>query len=258
MKILKNYEEVDKWLKEHYYFEDAWISNIDFETLTITTQRDVGGTYVAYTERLIESLQITPIRPLDLSNLPPIPLESIIFLDGIETFAVTSGVGIKFLLDSGEDFQFNAEGLTVSDEEIIKSTYAPWTDDSEIFIETTMAEIPKPSFWKEKLKEYGHEIVFRCYGGEAKDPEKVPYPGYGGYYIQLIERINESKTGICIDHIHKRNGLIVMGLENGDDFLKKVWKDLTLIVSDLPNVKIECGNCEFTGKEWKEHIQNKY
>lgn len=32
---------------------------------------------------------------------------------------------------------------------------------------------------------------------------------------------------------------------------------LTIILADFPNAKISCGNCEFTGTEWKQYLLDK-
>jgi len=48
-----------------------------------------------------------------------------------------------------------------------------------------------------------------------------------------------------------------LNFENKDDELKNVWNDLTAILADLPNAQIQSGNCEFTGKKWKQYLANK-
>ncbi|MGJ1435112.1 hypothetical protein [Sphingobacterium siyangense] len=66
-----------------------------------------------------------------------------------------------------------------------------------MYLTAYLSEVPRPLFWKEKLSKYGHDILFRYYSGEERQPEQVPYPDYQSYYIQLADRI--SSTPLKID-----------------------------------------------------------
>jgi hypothetical protein len=126
-----------------------------------------------------------------------------------------------------------------------------------MYLTTDLSEIPKPQFWKESLTKYGHTISFRYYCGDEKPPEQVPYPDYQGYYIQLTDRINSTQEGIFLKHLKIENGKLSLSFENKDEELKNIWDDLTLILADLPNAKINSGNCEFSGEKWKKYLADK-
>lgn len=100
----------------------------------------------------------------------------------------------------------------------------------------------------------GHEIVFRYYGGEVRSPDRLPYPEYSGYYIQLENRIDQNREGIFIAHVGKNETSISLGFQNKDQELKSVWIDLTRVLSELFNVNIKSGNCTFDGHEWKRYL----
>ncbi|MCS4162995.1 hypothetical protein [Sphingobacterium sp. BIGb0116] len=90
-----------------------------------------------------------------------------------------------------------------------------------MYLTAYLSEVPRPLFWKEKLSKYGHDILFRYYSGEERQPEQVPYPDYQGYYIQLADRISSTPLKIdtlcscfcqVMNYCDRRN---VLGLNGG-------------------------------------------
>lgn len=154
-------------------------------------------------------------------------------------------------------FRLSANNLIIEEQELIRTAFKPWASEKELFLTADLSEIPKPEFWKKQLANYGHNISFRYYGSEEKTTEQVPYPDYQGYYIQLSNRIEPTKEGIFLKHLKVESGQLHLNFENKDDELKNVWDHLTLILSNLPNAKINSGNCEFNGPQWKQFLLDK-
>jgi hypothetical protein len=156
-----------------------------------------------------------------------------------------------------ETFRLVADNFKIIEQELIRTTFKPRIRETAIYVTTDLSEIPRAAFWKKKLSEYGHEILFRYYTGDERQPEQVPYPDYQGYYIQLADRINSTQEGIFLKYLNIKNGKLTLSFENKDRELKNVWDDLTIILADFPNAKINSGNCEFTGAQWKQYLIDK-
>jgi hypothetical protein len=129
---------------------------------------------------------------------------------------------------------------------------------NDIRVQMGLEAVPLPNFWKLKLKEFGHDIVFRYYGGRPKQPEELPYPDYSAYFIQLADRISCTKYGIYFGYISQKSKGTYFHFKNYDDSLKLVWRDLNLIISSLPDAMISCGNCEFSGEEWEKALLHNF
>jgi hypothetical protein len=154
-------------------------------------------------------------------------------------------------------FRLLTDSLEIEEQELIKTTFKPWASEREMYLTADLSEIPRPEFWKEKLSKYGHDILFRYYAGDERQPEQVPYPDYQGYYIQLADRIRSTQEGIFLKHLKVESAKLSLSFENKDEELKYVWDDLTSILADFPNAKINSGNCEFSGTKWKKYLADK-
>lgn len=253
--LIQTFEQLEEWIEENNYFEEGHILQIESNPLAITVGYMVEGNYEVNTERSILTYKITPSKVLKWNYSPEefTPSEDA-YIDGIEPLKVEKGIALQFQVPP--EFQLVAESFTISDPKIIKSTFKPWLSDREIFAEAPMDHIPKPNYWKEKLRESGHDIVFRYYMGEGKQPDEIPYPDYSGYFIQLANKIRDTKEGIFIKHISIHNGVVKMAFVKQDNHLEDVWESLKKIIADIPEVQISCGNCKFSGDEWKQQNSN--
>jgi len=138
-------------------------------------------------------------------------------------------------------FRLVTNSITIIERGIIKTIFKPWVSDNEIFVTTSLVDIPRPEYWKDKLSSLGHEIVFRYYGCEVKSPDKLPYPDYSGYYIQAENRVDKNLEGIFIKHISKYEKSISLHFQNKDKQLGSIWIDLTRVLSELQDAKISSG-----------------
>jgi hypothetical protein len=258
MEIIKNFDKLDLWLKENNYFEDGLLIRIDHNPLVLTVGYDIYGNYKANTERRIRSFKITPSKIMESNVVPHNFLPpGYHYLDFIEPFVVEKGICLQFQFMWNPMLSLAAESLSISEPETIVTTFKPWLSTNNIYIQAPMDQIPAPSFWKSKLHEVGHEIVFRYYCGPPKLPEQLPYPDYSGYFIQLADRVGETKDGICIEHLSMENHQVSLSFSKTDKSLDRLWIDLSAILADFPQVKINCGNSELTGAEWKQLLKNR-
>lgn len=252
MKTFITDQELDAWLASHDYFEDGYILRVDFQPLKINVGYTVKGNYKAYSEQEIVAFQLIPGKILEWTCLHEdfTPSQKYI-IDSIQPLAFQGGIGLKV----PGILTFLTDRLTITEPEIIKTTFQPWLSDREIFVSFEMHQIPKPIFWKQKLDALGYPIIFRYYAGPAMNSEELPYPDYTGYFIQIADRIAESSEGIFIQHLSKEEEVISFHFVNMDEKLQNVWSALMSIFSDLPFVKIQSGNCEFSGLEWKKLLE---
>ncbi len=253
---IHKFNELDKWLSDNFYFEDGHVLSIKENPLEIVVGYNVKANYKANSERHILSFKIIPSKIIEWTfDKELISLGDDNYLGCIETSEVESGICLEF--STPATIRLVAGSLVIEEQELIKTTFKPWVSETEIYLTTDLYEIPKPEFWREKLSKYGHDILFRNFGGDKRQPEQVPYPDYQGYYIQLADRINSTEEGIFLKHLKAENGKLSLSFENKDKGLKNVWNDLTIVLSDFPNAKINSGNCEFTGTEWKQYLTGK-
>lgn len=253
---IHTFEDLDKWLSDNYYFEDGHVLAVHECPLEIIIGYNVKASYEANSERYILSFKLIPSNIIEWTfKEENIPIGEDNYISYIEAIETEKGICLEF--STPATFRLTSDNITIEEQELIKTTFKPGTSDTEMFITSELNEIPKPQYWKEKLKEYGHNIAFRYYAGDEKQPEQVPYPDYQGFYIQLPDRISSTREGIFLSHMKLIDGKLNLHFENKDEKLHIVWEDMTRILADLPNAKINSGNCKFTGAEWKQYLKDR-
>jgi len=254
---IHEFKDLDKWLSDNFYFEDAHVLIVkENPSLEITVGYDVKANYRANSERHILTFKLIPSNIIEWTfDKELINTGDTIFIEFIEPIQVEKGICLEF--STTETFRLATDTLKIEEQELIKTTFKPWVSESQIFLTADLSEIPRPELWKEKLSKYGHNILFRYFAGDERQPEKVPYPDYQGYYLQTADRINSTKEGIFLKHLSVENGKLSLSFQKKDEELNNVWDNLTLILADFPNAKISSGNCEFTGTQWKQYLIDK-
>lgn len=247
-------KELYKWLEDNHFFEDGHILKIETNPVRIVVGYNIEGNYEANSERKIQTFTLQPDNIKERTfpdNGDFIPSYDN-YIEGIAPIDALPNIGLEFSTPL-TTFRLVAGSFTITRNEVITTTFKPWVSESEIFVESSMTDIPKPEYWVEKLKERGHLIVFRYFGSEEKMPDKLPYPDYSGYYIQTRDRLDKTNKGIFIEHLAKKEKSISLHFKNKDKELKPIWNDLTIILSEMPDATITSGNCKFSGREWREH-----
>lgn len=245
---ISNNADLIEWLDKYHYFEDECVLQIDTNPFVLTLAL-INGRNEAYAEEEITRIVITPVNMFscDYRNDFASPGRSCI--DDVDPIEVDGGVGIRVC--GVPYFNLTAESFTIYEHEPVKSMVEPYLSRRDIFIKVPTLEIPKYDFWKQEFKKLGHDIVFRYYGGESEPIDKLPLK-YDGVFFQLQERLNTHPCGIFVScyNIYDKN--LCMGFQKSDLDLDSLWTSLTVILSNIPNVIISCGNCKFTGEEWKQ------
>jgi hypothetical protein len=253
---INTFNELDKWLSDNSYFEDGHVLTVNENQVEIVVGYNVKANYKANSERHILSFKLIPSKIIQWTfDRELINVGDSNYIEGIDAIETDKGICLEFTTPA--TFRLVTDRLEVVEQELIKTTFKPSTSETNIFLTAVLNEIPRPEFWKEELNKYGHQILFRYYAGEEKQPEQIPYPDYQGYYIQLVDKIKTTEEGIFLKHLKVENGVLSLSFQNKDEHLKHVWNNLTLILADLPNVKIQSGNCEFTGANWKQYLTDK-
>ncbi len=249
--------ELNKWLEDNYFFEDGHVLKIETSPLRIEVGYNIAGNYEANSERIIQTFTLQPDKieewtfP-DNGNFTPSDDN---YIEGIASIDSFPNIGLEF--STPLTFRLVTDSITVVKNEIIKTTFKPCVNDSDIFVTSSLTDIPTPEYWRDQLKEHGHDIVFRYFGSEEKSPDKLPYPDYSGYYIQTEDRLGKTKEGIFIRQLLKMGESISLHFQNKDMELISIWDDLTIILSEMADATIRSGNCKFNGQEWRHHLSKR-
>lgn len=253
---INTFDELNKWLSDNSYFENGHVLTIRENPLEIIVGYNVKANYKANSERHILPFKIIPSKINEwIFDKEVVNLGEDNYIECIESNKAENGICLEF--STPATIRLVADSVLIEEQELIITTFKPFASKTEMYLTTDLSEIPRPEFWKEKLSKYGHDILFRYYAGDERQPKQVPYPDYQGYYIQLSDRIHSTQEGIFLKHLKVENGKLSLSFQNKDEELKNVWDDLTLILADFPNAKINSGNCEFTGTKWKQYLADK-
>lgn len=251
---INNRTKLEEWLDQNYWFEDGFISEINDSEhgLEIVVGYQTVGTYVAGEK---QELKEFCLKPNGITNWTYkkdlfIPTKESC-INGIDL--TKKGIGLKF--DTGSLFEVACESIEISEPRITQTFTKPWISNREFFITANSKEVPTPDYWIEQFEKNGIETGFRYFASELIQSEKVPYPDYSGYFIQTLNKISETQKGLFIKFIGLENGELRIGIENGNEN-KELFKTIQSIVSDWKNTTINSGNVEFTGKEFKEFLEN--
>ena len=251
---IENRIKLDEWLDQNYWFEDGFISEIydSKNGLKIVVGYQTVGTFVAGEKQELKEFCLKPIGITNWTykkeQFSPTKESCINGIDLTE-----KGIGLKF--DTGSVFELTCESIEISEPKIIQTYTKPWISKREIYITATEKEVPRANYWIEKFGEYGFKIGFRYFASELIQAEKIPYPDYSGYFIQTLNKISETQKGLFFKFISLENGELRIGIENGDEN-KELFKTIQSIVSNWTNTSINSGNVKFTGKEFKDYLEN--
>jgi hypothetical protein len=204
------------------------------------------GTYEAGTPKTLKEYTLTAsgIRLWTFTNhtnfVPEHCIEGVDILD--------NELGIQF--DVPEIVKLACQEITVDGPRLIETVTKPWVSKRETFFESNLDMIPSPADWINWLREEGLDVVWRFGGSEAQPLDKVPYPDYSGWFLQLRERISQSEFGVFIRHLALKNGILRLGIQMYDPDSLQLWYAVNKTLSKLPQTTVRSGNCTFSGQEW--------
>ncbi|QHI34891.1 hypothetical protein IMCC3317_02360 [Kordia antarctica] len=247
-------DKLEEWLTQNYWFEDGFISeiNVSKNGLEIVAGYQIVGTYVAGEKRKLKEFCLKPIGLTNWTYKKEqfTPTEES-YINGIDL--IEKGIGLKF--DTGSLFEMSCESIEISEPKITQTYTKPWISNYEIHLSVFGKEIPRPNYWIKKFEEYNLRIGFRYFSSEFIQLEKVPYPDYSGYFIQILNKINETQKGLFFKFIDLENDELTIGIENQDEN-EELFKTVQSIISGWKNTTINSGNVNFTGEEFKEFLEN--
>ena len=116
--------------------------------------------------------------------------------------------------------------------------------------------MPTATYWIQKFKEYNIEIGFRYFARELIKSDKVPYPDYTGYFIQIVNKISKTDQGLFFNFISLKNDELRIGIKNGDEN-EELFNTIQSIISNWKKTTINSGNTKFTGEEFKHFLENR-
>lgn len=253
--IISKRKNLSNWLEQNYWFEDGFISGVINNSLElkITIARQTDGTYIAGEPRTLVEYMIKPQGVLkwtfsDEDFSPGLDY----CIDSIEL--PEKGFGLIFRTPN--IFELLCESIEICNPKIINTITKAWTSNDLIFVEAIGIESIKPEYWIASLKEKDIIAGFRYFGGDLIEAEDVPYPDYSGYYIQLIDKINETQKGIFFESISINKKTLNLAIKLEDNNLIKVWNEILRIISSWSNITIHSGNVNFIVHEWRDYLQS--
>lgn len=253
MKI-NNRNKLEKWLDQNYWFEEGFISKIVElnNELEIVIGYQTIDTYVAGEKQETKEFRLKPIglKNWTFKKEKFAPSKEIC-IDGIELSE--KGIGLKF--ETPTVFEMTCESIEISEPKITQTYTKPWISSREFFITATSKEVPTPNYWIEQFEKNGIKTGFRYFSSELIQTDKVPFPDYSGYFVQILSKIHKTDKGLFFKFVSVENDKLSIGIENQDENTE-LFKTVQLIVSDWTNSTINSGNVKFSGAEFKKYLES--
>lgn len=117
---------------------------------------------------------------------------------------------------------------------------------------------PTPAKWIEWFKAEGHDVAWRYYSGEAKHVDSIPLNDYGGWYLQLVDRISIDERGLFFSSCIPRDNGFYVSLEDQDRSGAKLGAIAAKILGKLEDIEVQYGNRTLTGEEWRAYLDKKH
>lgn len=244
--------KLKEWLDQNYWFEDGFVSRIesDIDNLKISLGYQTKGTYVAGESQELKEFQIVPagVSKWTWNKKHKFQPSYDWCIEGVDM--IDEGLGLKF--ETPYHFEFVCQSIEISEPKTIETFTKPWTSNREFFSTVKDKQSPQPKYWIEQLRQKGFKAGFRYYCGELLDLSKVPYPDYSGYYLQHLDKIEETNEGLFFSLVKQVDSELKISIELKDETAEDLFTALQQVMSDWDNVKINSGNVGFTGQEWNE------
>ncbi len=252
--IMKNNTELERWLGEHTWFEDAFAIKVDPDpaaanapdSIRLVLGDQVEGGYVAGAERKIQDyvLAASEIRRSTLG--PELSFVPGNCCQGIEV--VPTSAGVAFRIDVPGTLEIVCGSLLIEAQAERREQVPPWISDREFGATVQGMPVPPPEQWEAWFRTVGAEVCWRMYGGEAREAPADPR-NYEGWYLQEPATIPETSGGVLFFVCREREGALVLQWQRegtSDD----LWKAAQQVIA-LLEPEAWCGNCRFSAAEWR-------
>jgi hypothetical protein len=256
--IVKNNAELERWLDEHTWFEDAFAIRVDPDpsaanapdSIRLVLGEQVEGGYVAGTERGIQDYVLTAAE-IRRSTLGP----DLVFApgnccQGIEVVTTSEGVG--FRIDVPGTLEIVCGSLLIEAQAQRREQVPPWISDREFGATVPGIAVPAPAQWVAWFRKVGAEVCWRMYGGEAREGPGDP-SNYEGWYLQEPSAIRGTAGGVFFFACREREGALVLQWQRGE-VSDALWKASQQVIALLEPAEAWCGNCQFSAEEWRRFV----
>lgn len=248
--IIRDKNSLAEWLDQNEWFEDGFISKIirNKANLTIRMGYQSAGTYIAGEPKELTEYELKPKNvsswTWESENDFRPSYDSCI--EGVDI--LEAGFGLKF--ETPKIIELACEYIEIEEPLTINTVTKPWISQREFFAKAHGWRSPSPDYWIKELKLRGLDVGFRYYCGEWRDVSRIPYPDYSGYYVQHLDKIDQTKEGVFLRFVNHNDSGLRMTIELKEFVSEDIFKEMQSIMSNWPNVNINCGNVSFTGEEW--------
>lgn len=252
--IIDSRNKLQIWLDQNDWFEDGYISRIDFDSgnIEITLGLQTSGSYVAGEQMTTKEFMLKP------NSIKTWTFDKSKFTPGNDSCIVAvklTDERFGLIFETPYIFEFTCDSIEISEPIITETITKPWISDKEFFVTANANTLPKPQYWVESLKEKGFDVGFRYYCGELKHIVDVPYPDYSGFFIQQVDRISKTEKGILFKSLVQDKDKIRLSIELDDNDIDSIWKSMQKIISTWKGLKIDCGNVTFKENEWNLYLE---
>lgn len=262
MTVLRSRKDLEKWLLQQNWLEDAFIDEVDPlpsgngilppESARLVFRLQIGGSLVAGERRRIRRLVLN-LKGISLFSLAIDGLAPGHCCDGAEVNN-DSDAQLSFCIDVPLDLRLACESIVVTESEWDEDVPA-WFSEREFFATALGSRLPGPSEWLRIFEERGQLVAWRYWGGPEVNPAEVPRD-YEGWYIQRIERISSTSGGLFFFVAKQQHDSCSLALQANEADDRSLWRTCAAYVGSLPNAEIQCGNVILTGTEWLTHLES--
>lgn len=252
-------KQLEQWLEDNNWLHDAHIFKImplsrynnTPEKVSLIIRYQVKGSYEAGTPKIDNQFTLiaTKVRRWTFNQETKYNPDHCV--SDIEVFNDNKSMGLRF--DIPDQVELSCDEITIIGPEIIKSVTKPWTSKTKLHVE--LPSLPKPIDWINWLAQFGLDVSWRYGYGEAKLPEKLPYPNYSGWFLQETDKMNSTDFGVLFDFVGVREQKSHISLSKYDKSAESLWIQINKILANQDKVIIKSGNCTFDGYEWKEFLE---
>lgn len=260
----QNAAELSEWLDER-----AWLnlceltdpqpvptpSGMSAEQVSFTLQQMIQGNFEAGSEERLEKFSVvasgvTEWTCFDAEDF----FGPFTYIDDVELDESTDAA-IRLIFD--DQLMLSCQVLHVEQVGVTTRRVLPHIRKSEAHLLFEGAEnVLTPSQWIERFENFGIKVCFRRLGDTCVAPEDVS-ADYGGWFLQLPERIADTTSGLMIRTLKMTYEGALVGFDYWSDHSEKdgaIIDMLSLALAKIAisekQVKVTTGNCTLTPTEW--------
>ncbi|NQZ06908.1 MAG: hypothetical protein HRT35_07075 [Algicola sp.] len=256
-KIFDNNAELSEWLDSNYWFEDGFMLNYTFDqksnSISMLLAYQIDGTYEANTQRTLKVFSVKALAVINCTSLEEDEWSADHCMEGVN---VTASDVVSFALYCPKFIEIECSRVIVNEEPNRVEVVKPWLSGTELFISVHGANLPSPGDWLSWFKTFGHDLGWRCYGGDLTDTAKVPQRSYDGWFLQETSQMSQTTQGLFFKHCSQSGNTFRVSFQR-TELRDPVWQSLKEIVLRYKDIEISSGNCKFNNEQWAIKLDEK-